>query len=491
MKKIDEGNSTAAEKQTSATAKATVDQEEEEWSDDDAEDDDASSSGWGSEYSTSSSTRARSKEHRRDQDETQGKGNPLFAKRPSEVALNRATSELKPRPPGLLSQLFHPDLFIEDADRTHSYVDITRANGASLRAPGTSGQSMLTTSKSTGVLSEQMRSKSFLRGRPEGVELESSSDEGEPEQATVDEQGAHHRSGAVAAALARHQERSRLEAMQPIAPPQTPRTTRRAMLATELSESLRRNLLWERQTRNRALGAATVNRFAAAAAQPAKPQQQQAQAFPNATVPQPRQPAVTTAARVQSDTGLADVARQVHQASAAAPTAAEQLRQQRSPLLDGVRAPHPSPATQSSHASRVLSSGDGDPTSAQAGATANGAAPASGEMKRRHTTGTGLYLAAQRGKLSKHHHRPGSAENSSDESDSESDSSLSSSSSSESSTAAARRRDRVASTRTAVRRVGETGGAGAGDDGGGHIRRVKSGVRKKDLFGDPWGQRVW
>lgn len=30
-------------------------------------------------------------------------------------------------------------------------------------------------------------------------------------------------------------------------PPMTPRTTRRQMLATELSESLRRNLLWERQ----------------------------------------------------------------------------------------------------------------------------------------------------------------------------------------------------------------------------------------------------
>ncbi|EPS92757.1 hypothetical protein FOMPIDRAFT_130365 [Fomitopsis schrenkii] len=31
------------------------------------------------------------------------------------------------------------------------------------------------------------------------------------------------------------------------APPMTPRTTRRQMLSTELSESLRRNLLWERQ----------------------------------------------------------------------------------------------------------------------------------------------------------------------------------------------------------------------------------------------------
>ncbi|CAO1623104.1 unnamed protein product [Parajaminaea phylloscopi] len=39
----------------------------------------------------------------------------------------------------------------------------------------------------------------------------------------------------------------------PIAP-QTPRTTRRNMLRDELSESLRQNLLWERQSRNRMLG---------------------------------------------------------------------------------------------------------------------------------------------------------------------------------------------------------------------------------------------
>ena len=39
------------------------------------------------------------------------------------------------------------------------------------------------------------------------------------------------------------------------APPMTPRTTRRHMLSTELSESLRRNLLWERQvSRNSMMG---------------------------------------------------------------------------------------------------------------------------------------------------------------------------------------------------------------------------------------------
>lgn len=40
---------------------------------------------------------------------------------------------------------------------------------------------------------------------------------------------------------------------EPMAP-QTPRTTRRNMLRDELSESLRQNLLWERQSRNRMLG---------------------------------------------------------------------------------------------------------------------------------------------------------------------------------------------------------------------------------------------
>lgn len=37
-------------------------------------------------------------------------------------------------------------------------------------------------------------------------------------------------------------------------PPQTPRTTRRNMLASEMSESLRRNLLWERQVAKRSHG---------------------------------------------------------------------------------------------------------------------------------------------------------------------------------------------------------------------------------------------
>ncbi|POW05637.1 hypothetical protein PSTT_09574 [Puccinia striiformis] len=43
-----------------------------------------------------------------------------------------------------------------------------------------------------------------------------------------------------------------------IAPPLSPRTTRRNMLANEMTESVRRNLLWERQMRDKALGIVTV-----------------------------------------------------------------------------------------------------------------------------------------------------------------------------------------------------------------------------------------
>ncbi|KAF8339710.1 uncharacterized protein EI90DRAFT_2271893 [Cantharellus anzutake] len=42
--------------------------------------------------------------------------------------------------------------------------------------------------------------------------------------------------------------------LPPPPPPQTPRTTRRVMMANEMSESLRRNLLWERQLSRRMLG---------------------------------------------------------------------------------------------------------------------------------------------------------------------------------------------------------------------------------------------
>ena len=83
-------------------------------------------------------------------------------------------------------------------------------------------------------------------GPPPGVELESDDEDEEP--GAPDPQFAEHRARKFAELLMRQQER---EAM--IAPPQTPRTTRRNMLATEMSESMRYNLLWERQQRRRAM----------------------------------------------------------------------------------------------------------------------------------------------------------------------------------------------------------------------------------------------
>lgn len=233
--------------------------DEDEWDDEDEEgsedeEDDDASSGWGSEYSTES-------EEPGGRTKTQRSPAALFAKRP---AVTATTSELKPRPAGLLSQLFHPGLMEED-DRRHSAVDVTRRP---------KGLSALHTSRSAGVLTEQHRSKSFLRGAPAGTEMESSSeeedggdDDDDDDDDYEDATSSDDPHSSMAAALARHQ-RQQLEAAGPIAPPQTPRTTRRAMLATELSESLRRNLLWERQTRNRILGGPVDPRFRPAPQQP-------------------------------------------------------------------------------------------------------------------------------------------------------------------------------------------------------------------------------
>lgn len=504
---------------------ANMQGEDEEWSDDDDDaaaeehdrDDGDSSSGWGSEYSSESSARARNAREQRERTDVETKGG-LFAKRPSERALDAPISELKPRPPGLLSQLFHPDLFIDDADRRHSTVDVTRSNGRlTAFGTGTAGSSstMLTTSKSAGLLSEQNRSKSFLRGRPDDVELESSSDE-EDGQGAGD---AGARGHAVAAALSRQQERQRLETLQPIAPPQTPRTTRRAMLATELSESLRRNLLWERQTRNRVMGGVgPVNRVSAAQARGTQPQQQPRQAFPNATAPP--QPTASTsgatataepgaAARVQSDTGLVLTGAAAAASAAAAAVgqtpAPPPKHQPKQPSLDsGLHAPDTSAATRSDspphrthqHHQPHHHHYQHAPTRAAAKTLTAG----SGEMVRRHTTGTGLYLAAQRGKLSKHHHKPRGARNTNDgDGSSCSESSSGESTDSDLSTSDESEVGVAAGAAEAQRRPGSSRGytqsaaAGPGDGGGGDVgvRRVKSGLKKKDMFGDVWGQRVW
>lgn len=101
-----------------------------------------------------------------------------------------------------------------------------------------------------------------LGGKPADVELSDDSDDEEnkllpaaqpiPEMAYTPTKQA-----ALAAAVQRHQAQKRLRdqgGAQPQLMPTTPRTTRRSMLSTEMSESVRRNLLWERQSRIRLLG---------------------------------------------------------------------------------------------------------------------------------------------------------------------------------------------------------------------------------------------
>ncbi|GAA6059445.1 hypothetical protein JCM10212_005384 [Sporobolomyces blumeae] len=259
--------------------KSAENDDDDEWDDEDDDDDDASS-GWGSEYSTDSDVARNSTANAptggRPTAGMMGRSKSaidpqLFAKRPpSTVHLSPSMSdmggpgELKRRPPGLLSQLFHPDQFVDDDDDD----DDEPAASAEMKRRHKSMSSLSTmvprdkhspaapAHRPRGVLGDRLtmtRQPTFTKkGRPEDVELESSSDEEEDESAPnaveVDE---------TAAALARRQRLAEFEQAAALAaPPQTPRTTRRAMLATELSESLRRNLLWERQTRNRVMGGA-------------------------------------------------------------------------------------------------------------------------------------------------------------------------------------------------------------------------------------------
>ncbi|GAA5998290.1 uncharacterized protein JCM10292_001100 [Rhodotorula paludigena] len=356
------------------------DDDDDEW-DSDSDDD---SSGWGSEYSTESdigrNSAANGPGGRRAGADQQS---ALFAKRPAgELQRTASTAtmggpgELTRRPPGLLSQLFHPDQFVDDSDRARSSVDVMRRNHKSMSALPTLSQ--LHASKSTGALDKgrapgPQRSKSFLRGKPDHVELESSSEEegdekaaptpgtggGSSEYEDVDDDAEAQQ--AAAAALARRQRE--LEEAAVLAPPQTPRTTRRAMLATELSESLRRNLLWERQMRNRVMGGAAPRRPVI----PGQPLPQRPASSTQLAPPPPPPPSAPPAVS-------AHVTGEV-----------------------GTRAPHPSPATRHSPpiASRPPAHHhhSGQPAVPDHGERHPGTAA----LPRRHTTGTGLYLQAQLG----------------------------------------------------------------------------------------------
>ncbi|KAH9019207.1 hypothetical protein EDB84DRAFT_1275926, partial [Lactarius hengduanensis] len=214
----------------------------------------------------------------------------LFVKQPK-----RSYSNLGRTQSGLLSQLLNPDPTVFPPGRPYrvsSTHDVTRPS-----IPST-----LTSSKSPAALPQaaQVNAQAPMgaatssgrsngngnvngsggyrpKGRPQGEELEDESDSPDDPDDTI--QVSHSLAQQRLAALANPARRRASDnqvqpqapgmglggrpllqtvATAPIplnhpwnlpvpAPPTTPRTTRRQMLATELSESLRRNLLWERQ----------------------------------------------------------------------------------------------------------------------------------------------------------------------------------------------------------------------------------------------------
>ena len=206
----------------------------------------------------------------------------LFVKQPK-----RSYSNLGRTQSGLLSQLLNPDPnVIPPGHRVASIHDVTRTTGI---------PSTLTSCKSSAALplAAQVTAQAPIvhaatssnqggyrpKGRPQGEELEDESDSPDDPDDTiqVSHSLAQQRLAALAAKPSRRRasdnqvptttQTSAMTATRPIlptvatapiplnhpwnlpapAPPTTPRTTRRQMLATELSESLRRNLLWERQ----------------------------------------------------------------------------------------------------------------------------------------------------------------------------------------------------------------------------------------------------
>ncbi|KAI9511937.1 hypothetical protein F5148DRAFT_1312270 [Russula earlei] len=201
----------------------------------------------------------------------------LFVKQPK-----RSYSNLGRTQSGLLSQLLNPDpnMFPPGhPSRVTSPHDVTR--------PGM--PSALTSGKATAAipLAAQVTAQAPMatatssthggyrpKGRPQGEELEDDSDSpDDPDDSIqVSRSLAQQRLAALANPSRRRASDNQVQTqasavMRPIlptvatapiplnhpwnlptpAPPTTPRTTRRQMLSTELSESLRRNLLWERQ----------------------------------------------------------------------------------------------------------------------------------------------------------------------------------------------------------------------------------------------------
>ena len=214
----------------------------------------------------------------------------LFVKQPK-----RSYSNLGRTQSGLLSQLLNPDPTVFPPGRPYrvsSTHDMTRPGIPSALTSGKSSAALpqaaqVTAQAPMGAATSSGHTNGKVngsggggggyrpKGRPQGEELEDDSDSPDDPDDTI--QVSHSLAQQRLAALANPARRRASEnqvqpqapgmgarpllqtvATAPIplnhpwnlpvpAPPTTPRTTRRQMLATELSESLRRNLLWERQ----------------------------------------------------------------------------------------------------------------------------------------------------------------------------------------------------------------------------------------------------
>lgn len=202
----------------------------------------------------------------------------MFAKLPT-----RSWSNLDRIPrTGLLTSLFRPDIAQSGLAR-HSM------STQDLSAPRTTSAPSLHLNKSAAVapLTQQVtaqRTGYRPRGRPEGEAVDSDTDSVDPDDTVqLSRSVAQRKLEELVGKGRRRQQQQQQQQPQagpsflpapvsPVAPaapapipfdharlppplpPQTPRTTRRNMLASEMSESLRRNLLWERQVTKRSHG---------------------------------------------------------------------------------------------------------------------------------------------------------------------------------------------------------------------------------------------
>ena len=251
-----------------------------------------------------------------------------FANLPSHLRINRSAFELaRARPSGTLQGLDRRS----DGSKNLTVTGL-HASKSTAALPNLDHRPKLATTASGNCLTR-------LRGAPSGVEMESDDDNNSEGEATHDNSNkngnnkseftpaqhdrlvtlmhkrgsstTHQKTGpssatATAASAAtttlvaipelppRQQQQQQVVAVQVQgATAYTPRTTRRNMLATELTESLRMNLIWERQSRNRltnggarGLGGMVIAVGNRLVGRQAPQQQQQQQQNPSSGIPQ-------------------------------------------------------------------------------------------------------------------------------------------------------------------------------------------------------------